>query len=202
MNGVQALNRNLPDRFQHATSGQLKLPRFQRFEAWGDNEAANLLESKEEAERFQAVSLKGGARDFADDEPATRQHLARRECHRLFPEHLLTGEGQSSSTDSFRAMDCALVTWNTNRRISSREPLECLQERTRAAVLGEEEVRRRLWSHLVPYDELSVGNWDDIRGSTARASQIDRDYKAFLLQRATMMREAVEVLAEEKTGHG
>ena len=44
MNGVQALNRNIPDWFQHAKSGQLKLPRFQRFEAWGHNEVANLLE--------------------------------------------------------------------------------------------------------------------------------------------------------------
>ena len=44
MDEVQALNRNLPAWFQHAKCGQLKLPRFQRFEAWGHNEVANLLE--------------------------------------------------------------------------------------------------------------------------------------------------------------
>ena len=38
MNEVQALNRNLPAWFQHAKSGQLKLPRFQRFEAWGKHQ--------------------------------------------------------------------------------------------------------------------------------------------------------------------
>ena len=78
--------------------------------------------------------------------------------------------------------------------IAAREPLEYLQERTRGAALGEEEVVRRLQSHLVPYDKLAVGNYGDIYSSTARASQIDRDYRAFLRQRATMMREAIEVL--------
>ena len=41
---MQALNRDVPTWLQHAKSGQLKLPRFQRFEAWGHNEVANLLE--------------------------------------------------------------------------------------------------------------------------------------------------------------
>ncbi len=41
---MQALNRELPTWFQHAESGQLRLPRFQGFEAWGHNEVANLLE--------------------------------------------------------------------------------------------------------------------------------------------------------------
>ena len=146
------------------------------------------------ARAMLAVSLKGGARDFADDELATRRHLARREYHHLFPDHLLTGDGQLSSTDSFRALNCALVTWNTNRRIAAKEPLDYLQERTRAAALGEEEVRGRLQSHLVPYDGLAVGNYDDICNSATRAAQIDQDFRAFLRQRATMMREAIEVL--------
>ena len=83
-----------------------------------------------------AVSLKGGARDFADGERVTRRHLARREYHHLFPDHLLTGDGEMSSTDSFRALNCALITWNTNRRVAAKEPLEYLEERTMRAALG------------------------------------------------------------------
>lgn len=141
-----------------------------------------------------AVSLKGGARDFADDEPATRRHLARREYHHLFPDHLLTGDGQLSSVYSYRALNCALITWNTNRTIAAKEPIKYLQERTSAAELGENEVRRRLQSHLVPYDELAVGGYSAASSETTRASQIVRDYEVFLRQRASMMRTAIEAL--------
>ena len=138
-----------------------------------------------------ALSLKGGARDFADDERATREHLARREYHHLFPDHLLTGV---PSADSFRALNCALVTWNTNRNIAAKEPVHYLQERTSGAMLGEDEVRRRLQSHLVPYDKLAVGGYGAIADTTARASKIAQDYEAFLSQRASMMRSAIEAL--------
>ena len=42
---MKAQNRTIPEWFQHVESGQLKLPRFQRFEAWGHNEIAHLLEA-------------------------------------------------------------------------------------------------------------------------------------------------------------
>ena len=141
-----------------------------------------------------ALSLKGGARDFADDKQATRQHLSQREYHHLFPDHLLTGDGDLPSAYSFRALNCALVTWNTNRKIAAKEPVNYLQERTSGAVLGENEVRQRLQSHLVPYDKLAVGGYGAIADTTARASKIAEDYEAFLSQRALMMRAASEAL--------
>ncbi|MCY4213266.1 MAG: DUF262 domain-containing protein [Gammaproteobacteria bacterium] len=42
---MEARNRNLPDWFEKAKSGELRLPRFQRFEVWGHSEVANLLET-------------------------------------------------------------------------------------------------------------------------------------------------------------
>ena len=63
-----------------------------------------------------ALSLKGGARDFADDERVNRQHLGQREYHHLFPDHLLTKEGGLASENSYRALNCALVTWNTESK--------------------------------------------------------------------------------------
>ena len=146
------------------------------------------------ARAILALSLKGGARDFADDEPATRQHLGQREYHHLFPDHLLTEDGNLSWSDSYRALNCALITWNTNRNISAKEPVLYLQERTRGAALGEDEVRRRLKSHLVPYDELAVGEYDTITDKAVRASKIVQDYRTFRLRRASMMREVIEML--------
>ena len=141
-----------------------------------------------------ALSLKGGARDFADDERATRQHLGQREYHHLFPDHLLTDDGNLPPDHSDRALNCALVTWNTNRRIAAKEPVHYLQERTTGAALGEDEVRRRLQSHLVPYDELAVGGYGAIIDTAARKSQINQDYETFLSQRASMMSVAIEAL--------
>ena len=141
-----------------------------------------------------ALSLKGGARDFADDERATRQHLGQREYHHLFPDHLLTEDGHLNSSDSYRALNCALITWNTNRNISAKEPILYLQERTRGAMLGEDEVRRRLKSHLVPYDELAVGGYSTITDRAVRASTIAQDYRTFRLRRASMMREVIKMV--------
>ena len=146
------------------------------------------------ARAILAVSLKCGARDFADDEKVSRQHLGRREYHHLFPDDLLTGEGGLRSTDPYRALNCALVTWNTNRNIAAKEPLRYLQERTTRAILGEDEVRRRLQSHLVPYDQLAVGGYTNILDAQERESRIARDYEEFLSQRALLIRPAITAL--------
>lgn len=42
---VDARNRTLPEWFNRIRSGQIKLPRFQRYEAWGHTEIASLLEA-------------------------------------------------------------------------------------------------------------------------------------------------------------
>src|SRR5688500_14631121 len=41
---VEARNRSLPDWFTQIRSGQLRLPRFQRYESWNHNTIGNLLE--------------------------------------------------------------------------------------------------------------------------------------------------------------
>jgi hypothetical protein len=42
---MQAQNRLLPEWFNRIQTGQIKLPRFQRYEAWGAAEVASLLEA-------------------------------------------------------------------------------------------------------------------------------------------------------------
>lgn len=42
---MQAQNRLLPEWFNRIRTGQIRLPRFQRYEAWGAAEVASLLEA-------------------------------------------------------------------------------------------------------------------------------------------------------------
>lgn len=118
---------------------------------------------------LMALSLRAGGYDLADGAPATREHLAEREYHHLFPVARLKEQGKSES-EIYKALNCALVTWKTNRNISAKTPEKYLAERREGTSLGEDEVRRRLESHLVPYDEM-----------------VSATYEEFLLERAKRM---------------
>ena len=143
-----------------------------------------------------AMSIRAGAFDLADGERATRAHLAVREYHHLFPNALLTNDGQLPEGTSNKALNCAVVTWNTNRNISSKEPLAYLMERTERSALGEEAIRGRLNSHLIPYEPLAVGGYAEIADADARAEKIKSDYEAFLAARAEMMIPAMRALCD------
>lgn len=138
-----------------------------------------------------AVSLRAGGRDIADDTPVSRAHLQRREYHHLFPNSLLVKDGEVPEEDSYRALNCALITWRTNRTISAKEPLRYLQDRIDGSDLGEEEIRSRLASHLVPLDELQVGGYAGITNVQQRAIKIAADYDAFLDARARDVHDVV-----------
>lgn len=127
-----------------------------------------------------AISLRAGGLDFADANPARSSNLAKREYHHLFPVGILSGDRSDERVN--RALNCALITWRTNRHISAKTPYDYLQQRTAAAHLGESEVRQRLESHLIPYDAL-----------------VDGDYDAFLERRADIMLQEIGRLAK---GHG
>ncbi len=131
-----------------------------------------------------AVSLRGGGWDFADETPATRESLTRREYHHLFPAALLRSDGQLDDSDINLALNCALVTWNTNRHISAKEPVAYLRERVERAPLGEDQIRRRLRSHQIPYTELNVGGYADIRSQNERSARVRSDYIRFVRARA------------------
>lgn len=122
------------------------------------------------------LSLRGGALDIADGSPATRDRLRGREYHHLFPVAFLSQLGIEESEAS-RALNCALISWRTNRTISAKDPLSYLTERAAASTLGEAEIRRRLTSHSIPYDPLAAG-----------------DYQGFLVARAAIAQEAIRTL--------
>ena len=74
----------------------------------------------------------------------------------------------------YLSLNCALVTWHTNRNISAKEPERYLAERRDGTDLGENKIRARLATHLIPYDEMVSGR-----------------YQAFLAKRASLIHEAM-----------
>ncbi len=144
-----------------------------------------------------ALQLMAGAEDLADGARAnvstitTKEHP--REYHHLFPASLLEGAGLSEDAAS-RALNCALITWRTNRTISNKDPIEYLKERAQRSDLGEEELRRRLSTHLIPFKELTVGYQG--LSDAVRNSRIAGDYQTFLQARAEIIAKAAQVVCE------
>ena len=131
-----------------------------------------------------AVSLRGIGRDFADGTPANWESLSKREYHHLFPAGLLKNDSGMDESDINLALNCALVTWNTNRNISAKEPVAYLRERVARAPLGEDQIRSRLSSHNIPFEELNVGGYSGITDVEERATRIRSDYERFIHARA------------------
>ena len=128
------------------------------------------------ARAILALSLRHGGLDLADGGGATRANLAKREYHHLFPVAHLARTGVSEE-QAYVSLNCALVTWRTNRNISDKEPERYLAERRDGSNLGDDEVKARLSSHLIPYDEMVKGN-----------------YQAFLEMRASIVHAAMTKL--------
>ncbi len=142
-----------------------------------------------EARAILAVTTYLGAIDFADHKPATYDSIQRREYHHVFPDALLW----EAEIPSSRALNCALITWKTNRMIGRKDPLEYLQERVQWA--DESVVRERLKSHLISFDLLSKANYASLEGSILR-QKLTEDFNKFLRDRATLVFAAMSALAE------
>lgn len=142
-----------------------------------------------------ALQLKAGAFDLADGARATVDKITStsnpREYHHLFPASKLS-EAELSQDEIYRSVNCALITWRTNRTISNKDPIKYLKERSDNSALGEAELRTRLRSHLIPYEELNVGNYetDDLEERNKKTRQ---DYAAFCYKRAQLLACAAEM---------
>ncbi len=122
-----------------------------------------------------AISLRAGGQDFADGAPANPENVRKREYHHIFP--VAGFPGGTPDTVISRALNCALISWRTNRKLSATSPTDYLKARTEAASLGESEIKRRLASHFVPYEHLHKS-----------------EYQEFLSERARLMRSAIIAL--------
>lgn len=123
-----------------------------------------------------------GARDFADDTIISAENVLRREYHHVFPNQLLTEAG----IDSMLALNCALITWKTNRSIGRLDPLTYLEKRAEHAP-EPRDIKDRLESHLVPYDVIAAaGPYDQPAGEELR-SAVQPDFSAYLDRRAEIV---------------
>jgi hypothetical protein len=80
--------------------------------------------------------------------------------------------------------------------ISAKEPLQYLRERVERAAghLGEQAIRERLDTHVVPYDALAVGGYDQITDPDQRAARIRAGYANFLQSRAKALLDPIGAL--------
>src|SRR5690606_32054852 len=106
-----------------------------------------------------ALSLRQSGLDLADGSTASRENLSRREYHHLFPDARLRSLNRQDH-EIYRALNCALVTWRTNRNMSDKEPERYLAERRTPDDPTDEEIRSRLESHLIPMEEMVSGDYD------------------------------------------
>jgi hypothetical protein len=144
----------------------------------------------------------GGGLDIADGTRATRTHLKNREYHHLFPDSLLQNLGGLTAEQASKALNCALITWNTNRNISAKEPIDYLRERVLSARLGEAEIRSRLSTHAIPFDALNVGGYANCEDAVERAGKIASDYDAFLTVRGQIVLAALKDLCDRRNWSG
>ena len=142
-----------------------------------------------EARAILAVTTYLGAIDFADHRTATYESIQKREYHHVFPDALLSEAG----IPSYLALNCALITWKTNRMIGRKDPLEYLQERVNW--VDEGVVRDRLKSHLIAFDLLSAAHYANLEGDTLK-KKLARDFNAFLRDRAELVVAAMTALTE------
>lgn len=106
-----------------------------------------------------AASLRTGGYDFADEQRFSSASQEGREYHHLFPKARLETEGRSRR-QIFSALNCALVSWRTNRTIGAKAPSEYVAERADEVGLPREEVDRRLKSHAIPPVALRSDDFD------------------------------------------
>ncbi|AFL95145.1 hypothetical protein CL1_0941 [Thermococcus cleftensis] len=126
------------------------------------------------------ISFRGGAEDISDGSRITPQNIKLREYHHVYPVAWLRDNGIKEE-DAYRAVNCIMITWKTNRKIGAKPPLEYLTEISDAITLGESELRRRLMTHYVDYDLLASEN-----------------YEKFIEQRAKDIAKAMQELSKGK----
>lgn len=145
-----------------------------------------------------SLQLKAGADDLADGARASVANITSlehpREYHHLFSDSKLADAGLPAE-DIYRAVNCALITWRTNRTISNKDPIKYLKERADNSTLGEDELKRRLRTHLIPYDELNVGDYTGLEGDALR-DRTKADYKNFAIARAKLLSSAAEMACQ------
>lgn len=140
-----------------------------------------------------ATTLYFGGWDFADGAPASYDALKSREYHHVFPDALL----QEAGIESYLALNCALITWKTNRNIGRKDPLAYLQDRVEWS--SEADIAQRLHTHLLDFKTLSSAHYQDEKGcplvGDALREKLQPEFEQFLAWRGEFICRAAKRLA-------
>jgi len=139
-----------------------------------------------------AVACRLGGNDFATGQKIDRNNVDHRHYHHIFPDALL----KEAEIESFLALNCALITDNTNLDIGRKDPLKYLKERYQWA--SGEIVNERLNSHLIPVKELANGGYESLEGEEKK-EKVQKDFNAFLRKRADFIAFAAGKLVAGKS---
>ncbi len=137
------------------------------------------------ARAILCISLYGGARDIYEGSMTNSLYDTAYEYHHLYPVDFLADKNYSND-QIYRALNCALIKWRTNRKIGAKEPVKYLLEASQASTLGlgESEIKDRLKSHNINYSDLASG-----------------DYETFLIRRAESVLDAAKQLCMGRKWH-
>lgn len=144
-----------------------------------------------EARGILAISSYFGAHDFADNRPISATNVVKREYHHIFPDALLCEAG----IKSYYALNCALITWKTNRIIGRKDPLAYIKERVDLA--DEASVKDRLETHLISYELLSKAHYGELTGEELK-QRLEADFNEFLYNRAALVEASAQALCAGK----
>lgn len=124
------------------------------------------------------------------EERASLHTILDRHYHHIFPDALLSEAGISNS---FIAMNCALINDKTNLNIGRKEPLSYLRERHELA--DRDVVKYRLSSHLIPLEEFANGGYEELSDSE-RHVKVRKDYSAFIKKGGALFEAAAKKLCQ------
>ena len=106
-----------------------------------------------------ATSLRAGAIDLATQEKISRKNYHRRQLHHVFPVKML-GVDRNDPYVS-RALNCALVTEDTNKMFGAKPPATYIQDRITKSAGGEDDIASRLRTHRLPISPAAYADYDD-----------------------------------------
>ncbi|BEQ16186.1 GmrSD restriction endonuclease domain-containing protein [Desulfoferula mesophila] len=136
-----------------------------------------------------AVACRLGASDFSTGEKLDAENVEQRHYHHLYPDALL----KEVDINSYLALNCALISDMTNLTIGRKDPVKYLKDRYQWT--SEEIVEERLHSHLIPVPELANGGYEGLP-DVEKKDKLSSDFEKFLQKRATLVMQAVRLLAE------
>lgn len=136
-----------------------------------------------------AASCRLGALDFSTGERLDFNNMNQRHYHHVFPDALL----KEADINSFLALNCSLISDNTNVVIGRKDPLNYMKDRYKWT--SEKIVRERLQSHLLPINELGNGGYEGL-SDDQKNEKLKTDFSQFLRKRAQIVMKVVNLLVE------